>query len=152
MIFDNIKNCEMYYGMHPKFKEAFAFIRKAIEENMENCRIELDGTNMRGAVQTYDTKLIENSRFEGHREFIDIQCVIEGYENMGYMEISKAVVQREYKPEGDCALYDRNELATYCVAGPGDFCIFYPDDIHSPAVAYKNEVSKVKKVVVKVHV
>ena len=29
MIFDNIKNCKMYYGVNPKFEIAFEFIKKA---------------------------------------------------------------------------------------------------------------------------
>ena len=28
MIFDNIKNCEMYYGLNKGFKAAFDFIKK----------------------------------------------------------------------------------------------------------------------------
>ena len=30
MIFDNIRNCKMYYGVNERFEKAFNFIKKAI--------------------------------------------------------------------------------------------------------------------------
>lgn len=43
MVFDNLSNCELYYGMHPRFQEAFDFIKKAIAENLEPGKYEIDG-------------------------------------------------------------------------------------------------------------
>lgn len=152
MIFDKLKNCKMYYGLNPRFEQAFAFVQKAIDENYNVGRYEIDGKNVYALVQSYDSKQKEDSIFEGHRNYIDIQCVIEGTETMGCMEISNAVVNKEYNPEIDAALYDKSDIATYSIAGKGDFCIFYPHDIHSPGVAWNNIPSKVKKIVVKVHI
>ena len=151
MIFDNIKNCKTYYGAHPKFEKAFSFIEKAFSENLEVGKYEIDGKEIYAFIQEYESKLIENSLFEGHENYIDIQCIMEGREIMGNMEISNAVIRTEYNPERDFAIYERNEFATYCVAGRGDFSVFFPQDIHSPGVSYKNEPSKIRKIVVKVH-
>ncbi len=41
MVFDNLKNCELYYGMHPRFREAFDFIKKATAENLEIGKYEI---------------------------------------------------------------------------------------------------------------
>ena len=152
MIFDNMKNCEKYYGVHPKFEKAFEFIKKAIDENMEVGKYEIEGENLRASIQCYDTKLAENSMFEGHEDFIDIQCIISGCETMGCMDISKAVVSKPYNAEKDVAGYEVNDKASYCVAQDGEYCVFFPYDIHRPGMAYENVPAPVKKIVVKVHI
>ena len=152
MIFDNIKNCEMYYGMNPKFEKAFMFIKTAIEEKTEVGKYEIDGKDIYAIVQTYDSKLKENCAFEGHENYIDIQCVTDGFEVMGVIEASKAIINGEYNSEKDVAFYEENERASYCIVNKGDFCIFYPHDIHRPGMALNDLPSGVKKIVVKVHI
>lgn len=152
MIFDNIKNCEMYYGVNPKFKKAFEFIKKAVEENVEVGKYEIEGKDIYASVQNYDSKLKENSSFEGHNNYIDIQYIIDGREIMGVMEIAHAEVRDEYNPDKDVTFYKDSETASCCVAGKGDFCIFYPHDIHRPGMAFNNIPSNVRKIVVKVHI
>ena len=152
MIFDNIKNCEMYYGVNSGFKKAFEFIKTAVAENYDLGRYEIDGENIYASVQEYDTKVIEGSAFEGHENYIDVQYIVDGREIMGVLEISKAVLKDEYDPEYDVTFYNRSESASYCVVESGDFCIFYPHDTHSPGVAFNNIPSKMRKIVVKIHV
>lgn len=152
MIFDNIKNCKMYYGVNDKFEKAFEFIQKVIAEKFEVGKYEIDGEKIFAFVQNYDSKLKENSVFEGHENYIDIQYVIEGCEMLGVIDVSKADIKEEYNPEKDAAFYQESKLASYCIATQGDFCIFYPHDIHSPGVAFDNSPSNVRKIVVKVHI
>ena len=150
MIFDNIKNAKMYYGVNPKFEKAFEFIQKAVEEKLEVGKYEIDGKEIFALVQNYDSKLEENSAFEGHENYIDIQYVIEGSEMMGVVDVSKIEVRDQYNPEKDITFYKSSADATYCVATSGDFCVFYPHDIHRPGMAINNQPSNVKKIVVKV--
>lgn len=152
MIFDNIKNCEMYYGVNPKFKKAFEFIEKAVKENLETGKYEISGKEIYASIQSYDSKLKDNAKFEGHKNYIDIQYIVEGREMMGTLEISKAVIKGEYNPEKDVMFYEDSEIASYCITEQGDFCIFYPHDIHCPGVSLNNMPSGVKKIVVKVHI
>lgn len=152
MIFDNIKNCKMYYEVNSGFEKAFEFIKKATEEDMESGKYEIDGDRVYGIVQNYESKLMKDSKFEGHEKYIDIQYILNGRELMGVMDISKAVVCDEYNAEKDVAFYEKSDLATYCIVGSGDFCIFCPHDIHSPGVAYDDTPSSVKKIIVKVKV
>jgi YhcH/YjgK/YiaL family protein len=152
MIFDNIKNCKMYYGVNPKFEKAFEFIKKAMDEKIETGEYEIDGREIYAIVQTYDSKLKENSFFEGHQNYVDIQCVTEGCEMMGIMEISKCVIKDDYNAEKDVAFYQDSDNASYCIAGQGDFCVFYPNDIHRPGLAINNVPSCIKKIIVKVRV
>ena len=152
MIFDNIKNAENYDALNPKFTKAFEFIKKATKEKFEVGKYEIDGKELFALVQNYDSKLKENSVFEGHENYIDIQYVIEGIEMLGTLDISKATVKEAYNPEKDVTFYEESPLASYCIAKDGDFCIFYPNDIHSPGVALQNVPSNVRKIVVKVRI
>ena len=36
MIFDNLKNCSLYYAVHKNFKKAFDFIIKAVKEGAKD--------------------------------------------------------------------------------------------------------------------
>ena len=142
----------MYYGVNPKFKKAFEFIKKVVQEELEAGKYEIDGKDIHAIIQSYDSKLKENARFEGHENYIDIQFIADGCEMMGDVDISNAVIKDAYNPEKDVAFYEDNILASYCVAQKGDFCIFYPHDIHRPGMAINDKPSKVKKVIVKVHI
>ena len=152
MIFDNIKNCKIYDGVNDKFEKAFEFIQKAVAEKLEVGKYEIDGEKIFAFIQNYDSKLKENSALEGHENYIDIQYIIEGCEMLGVVDVSKVKIKKEYNPEKDVAFYQESKLASYCIATQGDFCIFYPHDIHSPGVAFDNLPSNVKKIVVKVHI
>ena len=45
MIFDTLKNAELYYGCHEGFKKGFDFIKKVIAEGTEVGKYEIDGVN-----------------------------------------------------------------------------------------------------------
>ena len=66
MIKDNIKNAEIYYSLHPKFKEAF--------EKLINKDIGLKTKELYFNFDKYQTK--SEGKFEAHRQYIDIQYII----------------------------------------------------------------------------
>ena len=152
MIFDNIKNCEMYFDVNTKFEKAFEFIKKAISENFDEGKYEIDGDNIYAMVQTYETKLETECRFEGHEKYIDIQFMVDGCETMGVADIVKVVIETEYNSESDVAFYHNCQTASYCIAEAGDFLVFYPHDIHRPGMACDNIPENIKKIVVKVKI
>ena len=71
MIIDNIRNKDLYLSANPGFKAAFEFIEKAVSENLEDGKYPVDGDNY-CLVQSY-TPAENNSKFEAHRNYIDIQ-------------------------------------------------------------------------------
>ena len=152
MIFDNIKNSKTYYSLSPAFEKAFGFIEKTLSEGTEPGRYEIDGDKIFALVQSYDSKMLKDSKLEGHQRYIDIQYIISGTEMMGCLDASKAVVNEEYNAEKDVAFYEKSDEISYCKAGPGDFCIFFPHDIHAPGVACNDTPSPIQKIVVKVHI
>ena len=152
MIFDNIENCEKYYGCHPRFEAAFAFIKQAIEENLAPESYHLEGAEMYAFIQEYSSKDPEETAFEGHRNYIDIQCIVSGVECMEAVDISKAAVKLPYNGNKDIGFYEDSDKAVKAVLEAGDYGIFFPNDLHKPGMCLAGHKAPVKKIVVKVHV
>lgn len=152
MILDNIQNSALYQGVHPKFEAAFAFCKKAMAENLPVGRYELDGTALYAMVQEYNTKLTADAKFEGHRNYIDIQFMVSGAEIMKWADISKMTENVPYNPDKDCQFYAPNEDAAAGTVEAGEYAIFFPHDIHMPCVSLNETPAPVKKIVVKVRV
>lgn len=151
MIFDNMKNYELYCGCHKNFKKGFEFIEKAIAENLPVGKYEIDGKELYASVQEYNSKLPQDGKFEGHQNYIDIQYVVWGVEVIEVADISKAVSKAPYNPEKDVEFYEDINLAHKCIIEAGEYGIFFDHDIHKPGLAF-NESAPVKKIVVKVKI
>ena len=149
MVFDSIKNCATYYGMHKNFEKAFNFIKKAVEENLAVGKYELDGKELFASVQEYDSKTDEQAKNEAHKNYIDIQYVVSGTEIIESVEIDKATPNTEYNPEKDVMFYQKSEDAVKLVLCAGEYAILFPQDVHRPGLCV-DAPAPVKKIVVKV--
>ena len=150
MIFDTMENCERYYGVNPNFEKGFNFIRKAVKENLPKGKYEINGKDVYASVQEYDTKPVENCKFEGHRNYIDIQFIISGTEIMDSADIYKAQLNSVYNDEKDVEFYAPVDNACRLVVEEGEYAIFMPNDIHRPGIAPNNVGAPTKKIVVKI--
>lgn len=150
MIFDTLENCALYYGVHARFEKAFAFIKQAVEEQLPVGKYEIEGKALYASVQEYNTKSEQEAKFEGHRNYIDIQYIVSGVETIEVVHISKAAVKTEYNAVKDVEFYENNEKAGKGVLEAGEYGIFLPDDIHKPGMAFGGVSLPVKKIVVKV--
>ena len=151
MIFDNIKNAKLYYGSHKNFEKAFEFIDKAVKENLPVGKYEIDGVDLYASVQEYLSKDFETAKNEGHRNYIDIQFVISGTEQILVEDIADSKIKTEYNDVKDVEFYYDGENACSLTLKDGDFAILFPHDIHKPGLTYKTP-ENVRKIVVKVKV
>ncbi len=152
MVFDNIKNCHIYYPMHKNFEKAFDFIKKAIAEDLPNGRHEINGTDLFANIMEYTIAPEKAGIYEGHENYIDIQFIVSGAERIDVTEIAKTTVTTPYNPEKDIAFYDGGDGLVRGVLENGDFSILFPNDIHRPGMPVKDTPTHVKKIVVKVRV
>lgn len=152
MIADNMKHAPLYCGVHPRFAQAFAFIDKAVQENYPAGKYEIDGKDLYASVQEYNSKLEADAKFEGHRNYIDIQFVVSGTEIIKVADISKMTLKTEYNAEKDVEFYEDNAQASALVVNAGEYAVLFPHDIHMPCVSLKESPAPVKKIVVKVKV
>lgn len=147
MIIDNMAESEKYYSVNTRFKDAFAFIEKAVKENLSAGKYVIEGDNLFASVQEYETKPEEKSRFEAHRRYIDIQYIVSGEEIMEAMKLDKAVPATEYRE--DVQFFEKSEALASGVVSQGEYAIFFPSDVHRSGILSKN-AAPVKKIVVKV--
>ena len=150
MVFDTLQNAATYTSLHEKFEAAFAFIREAVAKDLAVGKYEIDGKALYASVQEYTPKAPDQGKFEAHRNYIDIQYIISGIEVMGDMDIAKASSKSEYNSEKDVEFYHDNGKAGYLVVEDGEFCIFFPHDVHKPGLRFEEAATPVKKIVVKV--
>ena len=151
MIVDNIKNCEKYILLNPKFSTAFDFIKKAVADNSPLGRYEFENGDY-AFIQEYVTKDEEDCIYEGHRKYIDIQYIIEGVEVIGVTDISKTTPKTEYDEQKDVQFFENCDRAAITVIDAGEYGIFFPYDIHKPAMSFGGKKAALKKIVVKVKV
>ncbi len=145
MIVDSLKNCEKYIFSHEGFDKAFAFLKKAAEENLPVGRYEIDGDKVFAFIQEYTSKT--DSSFEAHKNYIDIQFILSGTEVMKVADISQMTVSVPYTE--DVMFFEDNKRASELVIEAGEYGIFFPWDAHMPGLCLDTPAN-VKKAVVKV--
>ena len=145
-----------------KFQLAFQYLEKVLKNGtIENKRllsypvdafekVDLDENNF-GLEQVYDSKDRDKCFFESHREYIDVQFILEGEEIIEVSDIDNLVVNFDYDKNMDLIKYDDTKNASTIKLQKGDIAIFYPEDGHMPCIKFKGS-TKVVKTVVKVKV
>ncbi len=146
MIVDVLENKELYYGIHKNIKPAMEFIEKAVAENFEVGRYELDGKNLFALVQEYDSKT--DASWECHRKYIDIQYVVSGKEIITWDNIRNIPDGVIYNEEKDVSKF-KMDGGTDVVMEAGYYSILYPQDLHQPGRVF-DKVLPIKKIVVKI--
>ena len=150
MIFDDIKNIRNYSEVDEKIAD---FILNLTA--MQECgKVFLSEDRLTYAnVDEYTTKTLENCKLEAHKKYIDIQILLDGVEELDYINVEGVKVKEAYIPERDIMFFDTPEkVLNRIILGTGKFVLLYPHEAHQPQMAYKNIPSKVKKVVVKIPV
>lgn len=149
MIFDAIENAEIYYGLGEKFKRAFEFIKSTDLKSLKDGKIEIDGDNIFAIAQKYKTKDSDDGIWEVHRKYIDIQYMISGAENMGFVLADYLEISDKYNEADDVEIL--KGLGDFVQVNEGEFVIFFPDDAHMPGLKIK-ENEEIRKVVVKIKI
>lgn len=104
-------------------------------------------------VQVLDltTKPKDECPLESHRRYIDIQCLARGEEKIGFaVDDGRAVVEESKLPGRDIIFYKSVPHEGFIDMAPGTYAVFFPHDIHRPAVQYSDKPCPIRKIVVKV--
>lgn len=147
MILDRLANCQKYEVLSPRIQAALQFLRQADLSSAAPGRYELDGANLYYLIQEYAPKPVEAAALEAHRNYIDIQLVLEGEEFIGFADLS-TVQSKEYQPEKDFVPVQGRFDPIRVPAG--SFMLLFPNDAHAPGLFAGT--GRVRKVVVKVRV
>ncbi|MFA9441819.1 YhcH/YjgK/YiaL family protein [Uliginosibacterium sp. sgz301328] len=103
-------------------------------------------------VQVIDTPTrdLSETRPEFHHEYIDVHCLVHGKERIGFATDTHDHKVVESLPERDLYFYDSaGPHENFLTMTPGSFAVFFPWDVHRPAVA-DGEPMAIRKIVIKV--
>jgi len=94
-------------------------------------------------------RTFEKTKWEAHKNFVDLQYIAKGKEKMGIAPISKAKMI-SYDEKKDNYSFQLEEAdSRYIVAEPGTFLLFFPSDAHRPNIQVEG-CDTVKKIVFKI--
>jgi YhcH/YjgK/YiaL family protein len=132
------------------WEKAFAYLRDTDLGKVAPGKYFLDDDHVYVSVAHDKTKPFEDTRWEAHQKYVDIQYVIRGKEKMGLAPISSALIRTPYNPDEDIAFYEVAESdSNYYLAEPGVFFIFFPSDVHRPCIHLEG-CEENKKLVIKI--
>jgi biofilm protein TabA len=149
MVVDKIKNAKLYQGLGERLAQGLKLIQAPLICNKKPGEYKVDGDKLYYIVQGYTTKDKGDVRFEAHRDYIDIQAVIDGAETIGWAPTDTLEVSEPYTP--DVCFYRDPSVYTELRLAQGMFAIFYPSDAHKPCYDYQKKGLSLK-VVVKVKI
>ncbi len=130
--------------------KAFAFLKDNDLSNLAAGKYPIMGEQVFASVSDANSKKPEDARWEAHKKYIDIQCVVRGEEIIGVAPLSAAVRTISFDPEKDLGFYEIPEnQCHYHTALPGTFFVFFPHDAHRPCIRSTNGESE-KKIVIKI--
>ena len=120
---------------------------RALSESLSDGRYELtDGAY--AFISGYETKPLEEGLYEAHKEYTDVQVILEGKEIIGVMSLDEMRA-------GECVKEYVYDIELYKASGGklvdlarGDYLILTPMEAHMPGVS--REPSKNRKLVIKV--
>ncbi len=152
MVLDRLENYKIYSGLGSGIEHGLEILRSGKLNSFSAGKHAIDGEKLYAIIQEYNPCRPAECKFESHRKYIDIQCLITGSEVIGYCGISKLKIETAYDEEKDVILYsDKYEHGCGIIISAGEFAVFYPDDAHMPMLAANGqENEKIKKIVLKI--
>ena len=150
MIFSSISKLDDFAAYPQVIRSALLYLKETDILSLQPGRYDIDGDSVYALVQDIETCQKEERRPEAHREYIDIQYVVRGRERIGFVPLDNTLTPTVSKPENDIYFFaDDFDPENFVDMESGDFCIFFPYDVHRPG-CISGVQGKVRKVVVKI--
>lgn len=147
---DAAEFAHQYTANKAVWDKAFNWMKTQDLENLAPGKYPIDGDNAYASVTEIVDKPFEDTRWESHRKYIDLQYIIRGQEKIGIAPVKSAdEITSPYNADKDAANY-RIDQADIELATPKYFFLFFPENAHRPNIKVNDE--KVKKLVIKIHV
>lgn len=127
MIICPMNALERYEAIIPGLREALEVISQIQDYTPRT--IPLSGNN-RILIQEVTSKSVEGRACEAHRKFLDVQCIVDGQEVMGWAPVSTLTPTQEFNEETDCGMYTGK--LDYVRIDAGYCYVVFPEDAHLP--------------------
>ena len=151
MIFSSIHSKDDVTNYPEAIQTAIKYLKENDFVSMETGVYEIQGKDIYAQVFDAQTEPADKKRPEVHEKYVDVQFLASGRERLGFAPDMGKYEVDERIDERDLIFYKEVENEGFIEATPGCYCIFFPNDVHRPAVM-ADEAMTVRKVVVKVAV
>lgn len=152
MIVLHKENISKYLEMDARLNAAFRMLAEGLVEHESLGKFE-DSDHMYHMIQCYETKSREDTRWESHQNWIDIQYLRTGQERIDVLVSKKGLEKAEQNKDMDVIFYRENGLVreNQVLLEDGMLAVFYPEDIHRPGICLE-QPQTIEKVVFKIRV
>lgn len=149
MIFGHIDNT--FSAQHPEpIARAIAYLQRTDFTAMPTGRHIDEETGYVVQVLDLHTQPKNDLRPEVHRKNIDVQFLISGTEFIGVAaDNGNNVIQEDLLEQRDILFYQDVDDESWLTMRPGNFAVFFPQDVHRPA-CIDQQPCAIRKVVVKI--
>lgn len=147
MIIDSIENLSKYVQIPAKIAD---FLTN-LDVDTQVGRYELGNGNYVN-VEIYQTKSVNEAKFEAHKDYIDIQMLLCGEEKIFFHSLDGLVEIAPYNKEKDITFYSDDIVGDYVTLNGKNFVLIYPHEAHAPQCCVDSLSKEVKKVVAKLKV
>lgn len=110
---------------------------------------QIDGDRLYYFISEGMTRPAAEGKLEGHRNYIDVQYVLEGAERIGCRLLDDGCEMVRDMPEQDAALYADCPGESFVTVSAGQYAVFFPWDLHRPGCCV-DRPAPVKKAVLKI--
>lgn len=151
MIYDVKENLKQYRGIGNNLDRAIEYLMHADFSGLDAGKYPLSGDEMFALLQIPETKKREYALWESHRQYIDIQFLLRGSEQIGFQKTKELAISKEYDFQKDITFYHENNQGFFVNLSSDSFVICFPTDAHMPLVC-PEKPQAIRKVIVKVPV
>ena len=137
MIYDKVENMSLYFDKLPGFEKIEKAYNEFISNPIKEGRIDIDGDNLFCNVASYTVNPDNPLKYEAHREYADVQVMVDGEEVFGWANTKECVVTEDFKDGCDIAFMDAPN-GQFFELRKGYFAVFFPEDAHAPCRKSKN--------------
>lgn len=148
MIYAHINDAGNYSGLGEIFAWAVRQMERACLENLPVGKTDLIPGKAWFSIDEPMTKPFDETLFEAHRKFVDIQMTLAGDELIGCAPLNRMTPAGVYDEKQDIQFFKGEGLMLNCTAGM--FAVFFPEDTHLPCIAMEAPC-RIRKIVVKIH-
>ncbi len=148
MIVANLSNKSEYYGIHPQLDKALDYLTEEFLAKVPTEKTLLDGEDLFVTRFELETVSFEETFYESHKKYLDIQIVTRGMERVDIAH-----------PDGLTLTERRDDFYGYTgeadqsvILKPGNFLVVFPGDAHRLKIAVHRCGEAFTRVVFKVKV
>ena len=137
MIYDKVENMSLYFDRLKGFEKIEKAYNEFINNPIKEGRIDIDGDNLWCNVASYTVNPDNPLKYEAHREYADVQVMVDGEEVFGWANTKECNVTEDFKEGCDIAFMDAPN-GQFFELRKGYFAVFFPEDAHAPCRKSEN--------------